>query len=140
MGSMEEKIDVSVAAKMFNRGEEEYEHMLMDLQRLSLGVPVVETGKFAKFSQGEENEAHLELDEMLEPRKINYPTRSTTMEYDEDLSLMEWDGDKEPVRSLKRKRRSGDRSRGGNNPSEHAHCQHQHREHSQKSIQLCCAS
>ena len=77
---------------------------------------------------------------MLEPRKINYPTRSTTMEYDEDLSLMELDGDKEPVRSLKRKRRSGHRSRkgqvrdvsrGGNNPSEHAHYQHQHREYSQ---------
>ena len=51
MDSMEEEIDMSVAAKMFNRGEEEYEHMLMDLQRLSLGVPVVETGNFSKFSQ-----------------------------------------------------------------------------------------
>ena len=137
---MEDEIDVSVAAKMFNRGEEEYEHMLMDLRRLSLCVPVVETGKFAKFSQGEEDEAHLELDEMLEPRKISYPTGSTTKDYDDDLSLMEWDGDMEPVRSLKRKRNSGHRSRGGNNPSEHAHCQHKYREYSQQSIQLCSAS
>ena len=114
MGSMEEEIDVSVAAKMFDKGEEEYEHMLMDLQRLNMGVPVVKTGKFAKFSQGEEKEAHLELDEILEPRKENYHTRSTTMDYDDDMILMEWD--EEPVRSLKRKRRSGHRSRKRQEP------------------------
>ena len=109
MDSMEEEVDMSMAAKMFDKGEEEYEHMLMDLQRLNLGVTVVETGKFTKFSQGEENKAHLELDEMLEPWKMNYPTRSTTMDYDDDLILMEWEEDEEPVRSLKRKKRSGHR-------------------------------
>ena len=31
MGNLEEEIDMSLAAKMFNRGEKEYEHMLMDL-------------------------------------------------------------------------------------------------------------
>ena len=55
---------------------------------------------------------------MLDPRKIKYPTRSTTMGYDNDLSLMEWDGDKEPVRGLKRKRRAGHRSRRGQGQAE----------------------
>ena len=106
MGNMEEEIDVTVADRMFDRGGEEYNHILMDLQRLSLGRPLMETGNFATFSQGEENEAHLELDEILKPRMMSYPTRSTVRVYDDDQSLMEWVEEEEPVRLLKRKRES----------------------------------
>ena len=54
MSNPEEEIDVSLTAKMFDRVEEEYEHMLMDLERHSLGNPVMEARRLAKFSQGEE--------------------------------------------------------------------------------------
>ena len=40
----------------FTKGEEEYEHMLMDLQRLSMGVTVMETDEYNKFATGEEEE------------------------------------------------------------------------------------
>ena len=43
--SLEDEIDMSVAAKTFDRGEEDYEHMLMDLQELSLGVVNMEEGE-----------------------------------------------------------------------------------------------
>ena len=72
----------------------------------SIGTPVTETGNFATFNQGEENEAHLELDEILKPRMMSHPTRSTVRVYDDDQSLMEWVEEEEPVRPLKRKRES----------------------------------
>ena len=43
--SLEDEVDMSVAAKTFDRGEEDFEHMLMDLQELSLGVVNMEEGE-----------------------------------------------------------------------------------------------
>ena len=43
--SLEDEVDMSVAAKTFDRGQEDYEHMLMDLQELSLGVDNMEEGE-----------------------------------------------------------------------------------------------
>ena len=78
--SLEDEIDMSVAAQTFDRGEEDYEHMLMDLQELSLGVVSMEVGECTRrmftpptasllFSPCEETAAHLNLDNMLKPRK-----------------------------------------------------------------------
>ena len=110
MGNLEEDNDVSVAAKMFDKGEEEYEHLLLDLERLNLGIPVMEAERYPKLSLREENEAHLELDKILE-RKVDADDpimdfTSHTRDYDEDPGLMDWTEEEGSTRRLKRKRRS----------------------------------
>ena len=51
---------------MFSEDEEDYEHLMINLQALGLGCgpEVQETGG---FSQGEESEAHIKLEEYLVP-------------------------------------------------------------------------
>ena len=82
------------AAKTFDRGEEEYEHMLMDLQELSLGVIHIEEGECVRrsptpptasllFSPGEENAAHQNLDSLLELREKDSRTQSAIMDWDD---------------------------------------------------------
>ena len=124
--SLEDDMDMSVAAKNFERGEEDYEHMLMDLllQELSLGIVNMEVGECTRrmftpptasllFSPGEETAGHLNLDNMLEPRKQDCQTQSAIMDWDDDgdRSLMEWQEEEEPDRIRKRKRKSNHRSR-----------------------------
>ena len=124
LDNLGKEIDMTVAAKMFTKGEKEYEHMLLDLQRLSMGVTVMETDEYHKFATGEEEEAHRELDVLMDPEGKDSPTKNTTMKLNiHEESLMEWGEEEEPVRSRKRKRRYSKRGQE----------QHQHREHSQQS-------
>ena len=98
--------------------------MVMDLQRLSMGVTVMETDEYKIFATGEEEEAHRELDVMMDPGGKDSPTKNTTMDLNiHEESLMERGVEEEPVRSRKRKRRY--RKRGQE--------QHQHRELSPQS-------
>ena len=90
LDNLEKEMDMTMAAKIFNKGEEEYEHMLMDLQRLSMGVTVMETDNYDKFTTGEEEEAHRELDVMIDPGGKDSLTKNTTMDFDIiEESLME---------------------------------------------------
>ena len=109
--------------RTFDKGEEEYEHMLMDLQELSLGVTHMDEGEWVRrapapptasilFDPGEEREAHRSLDSLLEPEEKESTAKSTIMDWDEagDRSLMEWQEEEEPERVRKRKREKCKRS------------------------------
>ena len=97
LDNLEKEINMTMAGNMFTKGEEEYEHMLMDLQRLSMGVTVMETDNYDKFTTGEEEDAHRELDVMIDPGGKDSLTKNTTMDFNIiEESLMELGEEEEP--------------------------------------------
>ena len=79
--------------QLFEAGEEEYEHLLLDLKALGLGLdhlPVQEDQTM--FDQGEESEAHGALDSMMkEEEKVGVP-RSLLAFQDMDWDDNVWCG------------------------------------------------
>ena len=69
--------------------------------------------RLSPIQLGEENAAHQNLDNLLEPREKDCQTQSAIMDWDneDDRSLMEWQEEEEPDRIRKRKRKSNKRSR-----------------------------
>ena len=57
--------------KVFTSGEEEYEHLQLDLKALGLGHQQLQAEEdHVMFNPGKESEAHLDLDNILRGEKI----------------------------------------------------------------------
>ena len=141
---------------MFNKGEEEYDYLLIDLQQLNLGVQNMEVDHSVTFSPGEELAEHQALDDLLSQENPPPPPvpktppvpRSRTLDWDDLHDLEDWSCKEEEEHSKKRKNSKSHRSTRQVrvvSSRDIYYCKHaqylpKHRGHSQQQhIQLCCA-
>ena len=94
LSPMEENQD-STEDRMFKRGEEDYEHLLIDLKAMGLGIKILPEEKDQiMFDPGEESKAHGDLDFILRGEEEVSRRVPNTKDRDWDDSTwcgMEWD-------------------------------------------------
>ena len=93
---------IKISKSRFKDGEEDYEHLLMDMLLLNLGVNCSPSSSHS-FTMGEEEDAHEALDIIMSDLSST-PPKKTTMRQQDPPDLMEWDeGEEEEVTDRKRK-------------------------------------